>query len=684
MKKLIIIATLMVFDMHLCNLSAQKYDVRNILELQNDLSARTQSRQDSNGNDCAILRVNAPSVKTMSFNNSVVGDVEVFPGEYVVYVSNGIKTLSYDINGEVGLIDFEKFGIVIEGKKCYRIILSNVSNHVEKPNGVKVSISANYDNAVVLLDGVPVGQTPIELDNVEPGIHVLSVPNTIGVTMKDQEVSISKDKENTILLSLHKENRHPVLIDMATPGGDTAGWYMVYGTNVKDNNGKKGIVDYEGNVLVPFEFDYIYPGIQNGYYVVTQNDKEGLYEPGKGLVVSCIYDAIVTRESYTHDHYMPVRLDHKWGVISPTGKLVVPIEYENYPHCYEGIIQVEKKDYGYGYFSYNGQPIIEPKYKVVNPFSNGYALFGKSDNSKGLVDINGNEKIIPSNYSFGTWGDIGAVYTCGLFPVFDNEIKKWGYMDRDLNLVIPAIYDENYRDAPNFSHGLAIPQLNGKDIVIDNKGRVVVDCDKLGYRKVDIISDEAEKDVLIEVKDNNGKNGVLNSEGKIVVPIEYKRVDISYDDDEVYISAVSEDKTDIYVNSKLTLSLPSEYQVFQIMNGFIQIRDNNSGSYGYINKDGDLLANCIFVDDESESSDDGSSEEDEDDNKIDILTYLIEDRPISEGLALLVIGDRCGFIDNTGKVVVPLHYTAVTPFENSVAYVRDLEGNWSKIYRKDI
>ena len=69
---------------------------------------------------------------------------------------------------------------------------------------------------------------------------------------------------------------------------------------------------------------------------------------------------------------------------------------------------------------------------------------------------------------------------------------------------------------------------------------------------------------------------------------------------------------------------------------------------------------------------------------IQINTNIIEERPISEGLAILSVGDRFGFIDNKGNVKVPLKYTAVTPFENGIAYVRDQDGKWVKIYKKDL
>ena len=66
------------------------------------------------------------------------------------------------------------------------------------------------------------------------------------------------------------------------------------------------------------------------------------------------------------------------------------------------------------------------------------------------------------------------------------------------------------------------------------------------------------------------------------------------------------------------------------------------------------------------------------------MARLMYEQPISEGLAILNIGDRFGFIDNKGNIKVPLIYTAVTPFENGIAYVRQQDGKWKKIYKNEL
>jgi hypothetical protein len=681
---------------------AQNYEIREVVELQNDLTARLKNVEDSNGNACALVRVNVPSANNIHFETSIVGEPDYLPGEYNVFIPENTKNLSFNVNENKYHIDFSKYDIIIEGKKCYRVVLTKASTNIKSTSNIV--ITANYDNAVVLIDGVPVGQTPLSLNNVSSGMHIVSVPNTFGVTMKDTVVNFSGDK--TLSLSLHKEKKKPVYVDLATPGGDTAGWYNVFGTNVKGDEGAKGVVDYSGNMLVPYEFDYIYPGIQNGYYVVTKNHKEGLYEPGKGLIVPCIYDVIVTSMSYTHDSYMPVCIDGKWGVISPTGELVVPIEYENYPQCYKNNIKVEKKDIGYGLVSYDGHIVVSPHYSSLNSFVNGYALFRNNDNSVGFVDDNGKESIIPSGFRVGSWGVGGAIISSGLFRVKDKESGKWGYMDKQMNLVIPTIFDaeNDYDDAPNFNQGIVQLKLNGDKVIINDKGKTVISKKEQGYKEMEIVcqsslsfnkgrfftyheTDGIINNTFIKVINEEGKCGLLSVQGKVVVPCKYSENDIQwFADDNVNYFVLRNEKSLDVINEqqKLLFSLPLSLSIEDITDGFVMIKDSDTGSFGYLNDKGEILANCIYgYESDVEETNDDNVEENLSDNSFDI-TEIISEMPISEGLAILSIGDRFGFIDNKGTVKVPLKYTAVTPFENGIAFVRDQNGKWTKICKKDL
>ena len=80
------------------NSFAQEIRVRNISQLTTDLSARSVARLDDNNKECAIVRVNIPSIKTIKFEN-IVGEVEYNAGEYILYVSEGTNQIPFFVEG---------------------------------------------------------------------------------------------------------------------------------------------------------------------------------------------------------------------------------------------------------------------------------------------------------------------------------------------------------------------------------------------------------------------------------------------------------------------------------------------------------------------------------------------------------------------------------------------------------
>ena len=79
----------------LCNINivAQKLNVESFVVKTNDITARTQPRQDINGNDCALIKVQL-AASGAEFDGNVVGNVSYNKSEYLVYMSEGSKRLS--------------------------------------------------------------------------------------------------------------------------------------------------------------------------------------------------------------------------------------------------------------------------------------------------------------------------------------------------------------------------------------------------------------------------------------------------------------------------------------------------------------------------------------------------------------------------------------------------------------
>lgn len=114
---------------------AQELSVRDFREATNDLSARTKPRQDLNGNDCALVKVQIVATGVV-FTGNVMGDVAFLNNEYWVYMTAGSKRLKVTHPSHLPLeVSFADYGISqLRGKTTYvlAILLGNTPKEVRQ------------------------------------------------------------------------------------------------------------------------------------------------------------------------------------------------------------------------------------------------------------------------------------------------------------------------------------------------------------------------------------------------------------------------------------------------------------------------------------------------------------------------------------------------------------------------
>jgi len=72
---------------------------------------------------------------------------------------------------------------------------------------------------------------------------------------------------------------------------------------------------------------------------------------------------------------------------------------------------------------------------------------------------------------FGTHDEVFE-FKEGLSPAYRTDIRKWGYIDEEMNEVIEFKYDA----AAQFYNGCAEVKINGRAGCIDKCGNVIVEC----------------------------------------------------------------------------------------------------------------------------------------------------------------------------------------------------------------
>ncbi|MCL2772366.1 MAG: WG repeat-containing protein [Oscillospiraceae bacterium] len=295
--------------------------------------------------------------------------------------------------------------------------------------------------------------------------------------------------------------------------------------------------------------------------------------------------------------------------------------------------------------------LVEPSlaYDSMNPYGEG--LICVSKNGKwGYIDKNG-EVVIPLIYDFADFFSEGLAAVC--------KDGKWGYIDKNGEVVIPLIYDF----ADYFNGGVAYI-LSGNNVgYIDKTGEVVVllkyssYISYLGDGLILVYNDDENETVIEDIDSGNvifrydsissfgenglaaaskdGKWGFINKKGEVVIPLVYDTAR-NFSDGLAAVGMIDD------TNATL---LPTW-------------RNSWYYKYGYIDTTGKLVIPMIY-----------NSAYDFSEGAAVVLKYDFSDKTKSSPLALF------GVIDKTGETIIPLGENGISNFTDGLAEVYSYDSN---------
>lgn len=316
-----------------------------------------------------------------------------------------------------------------------------------------------------------------------------------------------------IILTFIETNAQQII----PPGNWDKSWLMKPDVYRVLKQGEVGIVDSEGKILVPCQFDQVYDLTDDDYVRVLKDLKIGLYHLQKGLVLTAEYDQIWP---FNKDIAKVLR-NGKMGFVNRDGMTVIPVEFNHIWPEEAGLLKV-LKDGKMGFFDLSGRLILPAEYQQIWSFEDGMARVLKDG--------------------------------------------KMGYVDREGNVVILPVYDQVW----SFKNGIAKALQSGQILYIDKQGRVVdapiqpeapsvlppdtirkevkqtthVSGVRIGIDRVEIIDEGKTREIVIrphkEKKRRNndfeghlaginlGINSYLDSEGNENVPQEYSFMELNH------------------------------------------------------------------------------------------------------------------------------------------------------------
>ena len=248
--------------------------------------------------------------------------------------------------------------------------------------------------------------------------------------------------------------------------------YPELNRNVVRTNGLNGVIDNMGKIIIPIEYGEITVEEDR---IIAEDEDYFLYFnlEGKLLLKTKLHDSgnyIDGKDSY---HAFSNYDGGGEAVLDSNYKTIIPPEYENID-LKEGIFKVTDFDYKCGYLDKKGNTLISLQYADCNNFNKG------------------------------------------ITTVLDMD-SKWKIIDK--NNKVLTILDNDLQDVTQFANGVAAASSKkiGKEGFIDTQGNKITDfIYDYTYHYEDVI-----------IVEKNQKKGVLNKQGKLIIPMEYDDININ-------------------------------------------------------------------------------------------------------------------------------------------------------------
>ena len=325
-----------------------------------------------------------------------------------------------------------------------------------------------------------------------------------------------------------------------------------------EKDGLFGVIDFDGKKITK----NIYNSIENlqsteGKLLVSKDGKYGVINIKGTILVDLDYDSIKSDGYYNYEDYVHAGFivskttedGYKYGYIDYRGKEILKNKYNEITRIpdLKDIYLIVSENGKYGAYKTN-KKIIPHEYQSIIYDESGLLLLQKNKNY-GMADLQGEIKI-PVEYT--------DIQTKGIYIYASNQKENIVYnnqgnkIDINFNKSIYKTENEQYRITTIVNNNITYYGIENK------KGTTLV---KEGYSYIEY----AYKNYFI-AKNEKGKMGVINSNGKVVIDLKYDSLQKIKGKEMIQILNEKNDKTYVYS--------PELKEICKMKNANIDIQDN--------------------------------------------------------------------------------------------------------------
>ena len=314
-------------------------------------------------------------------------------------------------------------------------------------------------------------------------------------------------------------------------------------------NGKSGVIDKTGKTIIEPQYEYIQiPNPEQAVFVCYESNNTSKVLNGNNKEILTKYkniQAISNNNTSINNTYQTQVLrycvDGKYGLISISGKEIVPAIYESIEtlEYKDGILKV-KKDGKYGLIDINGNEIVKTEFNSIAT-DGYYNIDSKYDKAGYIINIRTDE-----GYRYGYINYKGRQ----ILDTMYTNIKRITEL-KDDNLIYLITYN------------------NGKAGVLKN-GQTLIENE---YENIEFDSVNN-----IFVLQKNAKQGVYDLEGNMILPIQYENITFAGK----YLNANKDGKLLVFDVTGTLQNEDSYKSLDTVADGKYSITINRSNQYGVI------------------------------------------------------------------------------------------------------
>ncbi len=328
------------------------------------------------------------------------------------------------------------------------------------------------------------------------------------------------------------------------------------------------------------------------YFVLKQNDLYGVMDRKGNTIIPPAYSEVMIPNPQRavficHQGEVSKILNEQNEEILTQFNKAQSIRLQNITSdlMYEKSVLKYEKDGKYGLVNLEGKTVTKPIYDEIDslPYKEGELLV-KQNEKYGVINIAGT-KIIEMQYDKievdGYYTDEnGYQYAGYVVSIKTPEGYRYGYLNDQGKVLLGTEYNDIARVAE-------IEDPHNSYLICAKNGQygITKNADKILENEYQSIRYDPTNQVFVVEKSK--KYGIANLEGKLVIPVQYRQIDITG----IYLYAENEQGTTVYNSDGTQASVDSHIAILNTNNDAYKIKINNENGtkYGVVNQEGKQL-----------------------------------------------------------------------------------------------